>query len=206
MEKESKYAKLASTDQIDRAAKALEINGISVHVVQNGVEAKKKLLELLPEGAEVMTMTSVTLATIGAVEEINESGRYQPTRSKLMDKSVTPSEKRKIGGGPDWTVGSVHALTEDGKLMIASNTGSQLGAYAYGAGNVIWVVGAQKIVKDLDEGTKRLYEYVVPLESERANNAYHITTGSFPSKILIFQREIQPHRATVIIVNEALGY
>jgi len=192
--------------KIENTKRALKANGFAVYFVETGAEAKQKTLELIPEGAEVMNMTSMTLDTISVAEEVNESGNYDAVRAKLADKSISPSEKRKLGGGPDWTIGSVHALTEDGKLIIASNTGSQLGAYAYGAQHVIWVIGAQKIVKDFDAGMKRLYDYVLPLESARANKAYNITTGSNISKLLIINKEIQPDRAIVIIVNEMLGF
>ena len=202
----SKFATLASKEQIDRAIAALGVNGITALAVADGAAAKAKVLELIPQGAEVMTMTSVTLDTLGIAQEINEGSRYQPTRTKLMDKDVSPSEKRRFGGGPDWTIGSVHAVTEDGKALIASNTGSQLGAYAYGAGKVIWVVGTQKIVKDFDEAIKRIYDYVLPLESERANKAYNITNGSNVSKLLVVSREVQSGRITVIFVPEVLGF
>ena len=193
-------------NNIDRAKKALEANGVTVYFVQTGAEAKAKVLELIPAGAEVMTQTSVTLDTIGVTKELNESGRYNSVRAnKLNDPTVSKSEKRKLGGGPDWTIGSVHALTEDGKLMIASNTGSQLGSYVYGAERVIWVVGKQKIVPDMEAGTKRIYEYVLPLESERARKAYGVS-GSNVSKLLIINNEVTPERAIVIIVNEVLGF
>lgn len=186
--------------------KALEANGISAMFVETGAEAKQKVLQLIPAGAEVMNMTSVTAETISIAEEITESGKFKPTRAKLEDQTTDPQDKKRLGGGPEWTIGSVHALTEAGQLMIASNTGSQLGAYAYGASHVIWIIGAQKIVKDFDDGMKRIYQYVLPLESERANKAYHITTGSNVSKLLIINKEIAPGRATVIIVNEPLGF
>ena len=103
---------------------------------------------------------------------------------------------RKLCAAPDFTVGSVHAVSEDGHLLIASNTGSQLPAYAYSAGKVIWVVGAQKIVKDLDEGMKRLREYVLGLETVRARKAYGLPEdwSSFYSKILMFRREVNPNQ------------
>jgi len=200
------FSLLASQGQIGRAMKALEANGMKTYFAATGAEAKQKVFDLIPEGAEVMNMTSVTLDTIGVAQEILESGKYDPVRAKLND-TVTPTAiKRQLGGAADWTIGSVHALTEDGKLMIASNTGSQLGAYSYGSPHLIWVVGAQKIVKDLEEGMRRLHEYVLPLESERANEAYNNTNGSFISKLLIFNREITPDRVSVIIVNEKLGF
>ena len=97
-----------------------------------------------------------------------------------------------------------HCLPNEGQVLIASKTGSQLGPYASGAGKVIWVVGAQKIVKDLDEGLKRIAEYCVPREEENMQERYN--SGTFPSKILIVQREIRPGRVTVILVKEALGF
>src|SRR3989344_777264 len=200
------YDKLASQDEIDKTILALKANGMEAVMVASGVDAKAKIIEMIPAGASIMNMTSVTLDTISASKELNESGNYDPVRAKLANKDITPDHKRELGAAPEWTIGSVHALTQDGKLIIASNTGSQLPAYAYGAAHVIFVISAQKIAKDLDEGMKRLYEHVLPLESERANKAYNITSGSFISKLLIINREIQPGRITVIIVNEKLGF
>src|SRR3989338_205580 len=197
---------LATQKDIDTTIAALKANGIEAVAVATGADAKTKLMEMIPAGASVMNMTSVTLDAISASTEVNESGKYEPIRVKLMDQATSADRKRELGAAPEWTIGSVHALTQDGKLIIASNSGSQLPAYAYGAEHVIFVISAQKIVKNLDEGMKRLYEHVLPLESERANKAYNITSGSFISKLLIINREIQPGRITVIIVNEKLGF
>ena len=153
-----------------------------------------------------MNNSSVTLDTIGIAKEIVDSGRYDAVRNKLnkMDRATHNSQMQKLGAGPDWAVGSAHAVTEDGKVMIASNTGSQLSAYAGGASNVIWVVGAQKIVKDFEEGLKRIYEYSLPLERERAKKAYGIDSNV--SKILVINKEVKPGRLSMIIVKEKLGF
>lgn len=193
-------------DIIHAAQKALEANNIQAFIAANGEAAKKKVFELIPQGAEVLSMTSVTLDALGISKEINESGKYNSVRTNFLNKdAVPPREKQKMGAAPEWAIGSVHAVTLDGKVIIASNTGSQLPAYAYGANHVMWVVGAQKIVKNLDEGMKRLYEYILPLESERAKKAYGVP-GSFISKLLIVNREVQKGRITVILINESLGY
>ncbi len=102
-------------------------------------------------------------------------------------------------------VGSVHAVTENGQVVVASNTGSQLPAYAYGSQNVIWVVGTQKIVSDLDAAFNRINEYVLPLEADRARKAYGVE-GSNVSKLLILNKEINPNRIKLIFVNENLGF
>lgn len=204
----SKWDQLADKQSVDKTIKALNTNGINAKFVESGDKAKQEVLILIPEGAQVMNMTSTTLETIGLPSEINESGKYDSVRNKLakMDRATQGLEMQKLGAAPQYAVGSVHAVTEEGHLLIASNTGSQLPSYASGATHVIWVVGTQKIVKNTDEGMKRIYEHVLPLESVRANKAYNITTGSFVSKLLIINREVKPDRLTVILVGEKLGF
>lgn len=198
---------IPNNELIQKTAQSLKENGIEVFIAENGKEAKEKVLSLLPQKAEVMTMTSVTLDTIGVTEEIQKSEKYISIRNKLtsMDRATKGREMQQIGSTPEYAIGSVHAITWDGKILIASATGSQLPAYAYGSSHVILVVGAQKIVKDLDLGMKRIYEHSLPLESERAKKAYGVA-GSSINKILIINNEPAPSRITVILVKEVLGF
>jgi L-lactate utilization protein LutC len=201
------FSKSAKPEVIGRASEALAANGFNVVVVETGAQAKQEVLNLIPKNAEVMTMTSVTLDSIGIAKAINDSGDYDSVRLKLntMNRATQGRDMQKLGAAPTYTIGSVHAITQDGKVVIASNTGSQLPAYAYGASKVIWVVGAQKIVKNLDEAMKRIYDYVLPLESERAKKAYG-APGSFVSKLLIVNKEVAKDRITIVIVKEPLGF
>ena len=200
------FSRLASDEQIERAVQALEANGIHALVAENGEEATRIFFELVPEGAEVFLGASVTLEKLGIRDEIDKSGRYDALRPKMfaMDRATQGREIRKLVGAPDYAAGSVHAVTEDGQVLIASNTGSQLGPYASGAGKVIWVVGAQKIVKDLNEGFRRIYEYDLPLETEHMRQLYNAPTNV--NKVLVVNREIRPDRITMIIVKQELGF
>ena len=200
------YSRVADDAQIMRTAQALEANGIHVLVAENGEQARRMFFDLIPEGSEVFLGASVTLETLGIKDEIDKSGRFQALRPKMfaMDRATQGREIRKLGGAPDYAAGSVHAVTEDGSVIIASNTGSQLGPYASGAGNVIWVVGAQKLVKDLEQGLRRLWEYSYPLEVEHARQLYNMATGV--NKLLIVNKEIRRGRITMIIVKEELGF
>lgn len=200
------FNSLATSEIVEKTAANLRDHNFTVEIVNSGEEAKQKVLSLIPQKAEVMTATSVTLETLGLNAELNDSGNYTSVKSELskLNRDTDHRQMQRIGAAPEYVVGSVHAITEEGSVLIASNSGSQLPAYAYGADHVIWVVGTQKIVKDLDEGMKRIYEYVLPQESERAKKAYGVP-GSFVSKLLIFNKE--PARdITIILVNEELGY
>lgn len=201
------FGRLADDSSIERTIASLTNNGLTTLVVDTGAAAKAKVLELIPAGAEIMNMTSMTLETISVVKEVLESGRFKSVRNQLttMDDATQLHEKRRLGAAPEWAIGSVHAVTEQGHVLIASNTGSQLPAYAYGALHVVWVISTQKIVKDVDAGLKRLHEYSLPLESERAKKAYGVP-GSAVNKILIIKKEIQAQRITAIFVKEKLGF
>jgi len=142
----------------------------------------------------------------GITEEIDKSGRYESLRPRIssMDRQTRADEIRRLSAGPDFMLGSVHAVTETGSLMAASMGGSQLGPYVSGAGRVILVVGTQKIVPDLEDGLRRINEYAFPLEDARAQEAYGI--HSAVNKVLIINREITPGRITVVFVDEVLGF
>lgn len=206
METNKDFGQLASDESINKVKDALSQNGINVIVVENGTEAKEKALQMIPDRAEIMTMSSVTVDSIGLAKELNESGKYNSVRGEFakMDAKTQGQDMKKLGAGPEWATGSVHAVTEDGKVIVASATGSQLPAYAYGSNHVLWVVGAQKIVKDLNEGMERINEYVLPLENERAMKAYG--KGSSVNKVFILNKEATPERITMIIVKEKLGF
>jgi LUD domain len=200
------FAKLASDEQIERTSQALEANGIHTLVAQNGAEAKRLFFELLPDGSEIFLGASVTLEKLGIRDEIDTSGRFDALRPKIfaMNRETQGKEIRKLGSSPDFAAGSVHAVTEDGQVLIASMTGSQLGPYASGAGQIIWVVGAQKIVKDAMEGLKRIHEYCYPLEEVHMQELYKAHTSI--NKILIVNKEFRPGRITMIIVKEEVGF
>jgi hypothetical protein len=205
-EAEAKFSRVASREQVDAVARALERNGITCTVVDSAEEARTAVESILPVGAEVYNNTSRTLEVIGVAEDIERSGRYQPLRPRLyqMDREMQGREMRQLSATPDWVVGSVHALTEDGSLLIASASGSQLGPIASGAGHVILVVGAQKIVSDFNTGLERIYEYCFPLEDRRAKQAYGVPSGV--NNVLVINKAVAPGRITAILVHESLGF
>jgi len=199
------FTQPASNEQIERTALALEANGIHTLIVENGEQARKLFFELVPEGAQVHQGASATLEALGITAEIETSGRFQAIRPRLrsLDRATQGDEIRRLGASPDYMVGSVNAVTENGRVVVASAVGGQLGAYAAGAGKVVWVVGAQKIVANLDEAFRRIEEHVYPLENERTQKAYNIQTSL--NKLLIINKE-RPGRITMILVKEPLGF
>jgi YkgG family uncharacterized protein len=200
------FTEPASAPCLERTAAALTAHGFTAEILDDAAAARARIGELIPEGASVFTGASETLRLSGIEEDISASGRYQPIRPRVlaMDRATEADDIRRLLASPDVAVGSVAAVTETGSLVIASASGSQLPGYAGGAARAIWIVGAQKVVPDLDTALRRVEEHCLPLETVRAQAAY-----GYPSavnRLLILNAEFQPGRGTVLLLREAIGF
>jgi hypothetical protein len=199
------HADAASDANIEKVAAALTANNIEAVIVQDGAEARAGVLERIPEGAEVHTAASKTLEDTGLFSELNDSGRYNAVRPRYMamDRKTQGDEIRRLMAAPDYMVGSVQAVTEDGILVVVSYAGSQIGPYAAGAGKVLLVVGSQKIVPDLDTAMTRIQEHAFPYEDARLRE--RLGVGTKIAKVLEIRLEARPGRTTVFLVREPVG-
>ena len=199
------FTAAASEEAIDAVAAALTTNNIEAIVVDTGDDARERVLELVPEGAEVHWAKSKTIDDLGLSATFLESGHYDPIRPRYMamDRATQGREIRKLMAAPDVMLGSVQAVTLDGALVTVSYAGSQIGPYAAGAGRVILVVGSQKIVPDMDAAMRRVNEHVTPYEDERLRE--QLGVGTRLAKLLVTFLEPRPGRTTVILVREPVG-
>ncbi len=199
------FERPADRAHLERTAAALAGRGFKAQVAESAEHARRLVLEAIPEGSEVHIALSETMRELGITSEIDESGRYDSIRSRLnaLDRETEARERRKLGAAPDYIVGSAHAITDDGEVIVGSGSGSQLGAYAYAGGNVILAIGHQKLVRDIDEGLRRVRQYSLPREFTRMQGAGF--PGSLLAKTLIIHHEPSA-RITVILVPETLGF
>jgi len=205
LELNQEFNRLASNEQIARTVRALEANGMHVIVVETGEQAREYVMSLLPAGAQIYNPPSRTVDQISLRAAIESSTNFQSLHARLrsLDRVTQRAEMRKLISSPEVVIGSVHAITEMGEVLIASASGSQLSSTASGAEKVIWVVGIQKLVATLDEGFRRIREYSYPLENIRAQQVYG--RPSAINKILIVRGEL-PGRITIILVKQNLGF
>jgi len=200
-----RFTTLPDEQALEATVVALEEHGFSVEVVDDLDAARKAVLARIPRGSSVMTNTSVTLEETGIADAINDGGPYDSARNKMfaLDFATQAQEMKAIGGQPDYALGSVHAITRDGTLVIASASGSQLASYAWGAANVIFVVGAQKLVPTLEAAHQRIYQHSLKLEDARAYAAYgqHSQVG----KLLEIHQEL-PGRIHVVLIRQLVGF
>jgi L-lactate utilization protein LutC len=203
------YNELATDETIHKTIVQLKEHGVEAEVVSTGAEALAKIKELIPQGVSVMNGSSTTLDQIGFIEYLKSGDHPWNNLHATVLAEKDPAKQaalRKQSVISDYYLGSVHALSETGEFLIASNTGSQLPHIVYTSPNLIFVVGAQKIVPNLAEAFKRLEEHVVPLEDIRLRKVHGV--GTMLSKIVVYKREnpMMGRKVKMIIVKETLGF
>lgn len=204
------YNTLATEEVLTNTVAALKENNFEPIVVATKEEALAKIKELIPQGASVMNGSSRTLEQIGFVEYLKAGEHGWNNLHSAVLAETDPAKQlqlRRQALLADYYLGSVHALTQTGEMIIASNTGSQLPHIVYSSPNVIFVVGAQKIVPTVTDGQARLREHVVPLEDVNMQQKYKVHTAL--NKEFIYHKEniaFTGRAIKVIVVKETLGF
>jgi hypothetical protein len=200
------FALPAPLDQLQQVAEALRANGFVAEVVERAEDARRRVRSLIPDGSTVLTAASETLRRSGIDDDLNHSDALVSIRARVyaMNRNTERDAIRRLMATPDFVIGSVCAVTHSGSLVAVSASGSQLPSYAGGARHLILVVGAQKVVPDIQTALQRIETYALPLETERTKRVYGVPSAV--SKILIINRDYLAPRTTVILINQTIGF
>jgi len=194
-------------ETLEETVENLEANGFEVVVADTADEALDAVQSQIPAGASVMNGHSTTLEEIGFDDHLS-SGDHDweslPDQIWSIDDDAEREAARRDAQTADYFLGSVNAISATGELVAADMSGSRIGAYPFAAGNVVVVSGTNKIVDTLDDAFDRLEHVAYPLENERAQEAYGV--GSAIAKQLVFRKEMNEGRTTIVLVREQLGY
>ncbi len=192
---------------IERTVAAIEARNIRVILVDTAKDALRAVMDLIPEGGEVMNGTSTTLVEMGYDKVLEENPKgwrdYHATVTAENDTERRHALRRKSVAA-DYFLSGVQAIAESGEVVGCDKTGSRTGAWPHAAANLILVSGVNKIVPTLDDALRRCREYALPLEEQRAQHVYG--TGSYIGKYVILNREDTDGRITLVLIREPLGY
>ncbi|KAF9121900.1 hypothetical protein BGW39_010170 [Mortierella sp. 14UC] len=204
------YSKVVSAERVEAAKAGLEKAGFKVHYAKNRGEAFETIKSLIPAGASVNNAHSTTLEQLGFITYLKGQTPWNNVHATILaekDPAKQGELRRTIGSTVDYYLTSMSAVTEDGKLAHADLSGSKVGGVAFGAANVIVVVGTNKIVKDEDEAWTRTNEFALAAESARARDAYGVPASAIVNfEVLRQNSPFTPNRIQVVLVNDALGF
>lgn len=202
--------------KLKRVKQALAKNGMTALVTETGEEARRKALSLIPKRAGVGVGGSRTVAEIGLLEALRRGDyglvdQYDPKLSRQASLKA-----RKDGTHAPYFVAGSNAITEDGKIVNIDGLGNRLAAFCFGPEKVIIVAGRNKIVKDVAAAIERVKNVAAPMNARRFGAATpcaktdKCSDCDSPERIcnltLIIEKQRQPGRLIVILVNQELGF
>ena len=196
----------ATSEAIQRTLESLAARNVEAFIVDSREAALAKLQELVPEGSEVFVNTSETLDTIGYAEFMHGNDRYVNLHDQMMAQPDAASQRefRRKTTTADYFVGSVQAIAETGEIVLASSSGSQIGAYSYGARRVILVAGTQKICPGLADAEARTRGFTLERHDQWLEDR-----GVAPTpigKYMVMEHEMVVGRISMVLIPESLGW
>lgn len=203
------------TKQVERTRKALERNGFESLFVPDAKSAVEAILNMIPDGATVGIGGSVTLTQIGFFKAVKGRG---VNLINPFAKGVSLEERGELSReifSCDYFLCSTNAITEEGQLYNVDATGNRVAAMFFGPKKSIIVCGVNKIVRDMEEARKRVWNFAAPTNANRLGRKTPCTkTGvcsdcTSPERICNISVEMlkKPTRSDilVLIIGEPFG-
>ena len=152
---------------IKKTVENLRRNNMVPYVVEKGSDVLPLLKTLLPEGASVGVGGSETLTKLGVISFLREGnykffdryakGLTRPEAVEVMRQSLLA----------DVFLTSSNAVTEKGELYNVDGNGNRVAALCFGPKEVLVIVGANKIVKDIKAAEERVKKIAAPKNCQR---------------------------------------
>ena len=209
--KNIRNAKLA-----ERLIQHLERRHFEAYYCLDATSMKEKVRTLIPEGSSISWGGSMSIRDTGLTTELKEAGKYH-----IYDREEAKNEEEKLNiyrkaFECDFYLSSVNAISEDGVIVNIDGNGNRVAAITWGPKRVIFVVGMNKIARDVNTAWERARSTAAPINAARFDintpcqkdgvchschspqsicNYIHFLINSYPQK-----------RHIVILVGEDLGY
>ena len=144
----------------------LQKNCINGYYFPSSRKAVPEILKHIPQGAVVGLGDSLTLQQTGVLTAL-ENGNYHlqnPWAEREVERKV--EMQRQIFSADVFVVGT-NAITLNGELINMDGRGNRVAAMIFGPKKVLVVVGTNKIVRDREEGFRRIREVAGPANAKR---------------------------------------
>lgn len=195
-----------------KVIKGLESRNMKGFYAHSKGEALQIALGLIPDGSSVTMGGSVSAREIGLVDTLKVGNYSFIDRDLAVDKRAAALAAYDV----DVFLASCNAMTEDGILVNIDGNANRVSAIAYGPRKVIFIVGMNKVCKDVDSAMKRARNVAAPINAQRFGlDTPCSKTGSCmdcksPDTIccqfLTTRYSRHENRIFVILVNDNLGY
>ncbi|HCC03689.1 MAG TPA: lactate utilization protein [Clostridiales bacterium] len=197
--------------ELEELAKKMRLNEYEVDVVNSKEEAKEIILNMCSNKV-VGIGDSHTISELNVIDELKQNTKE--LYAMQIDKSRENKLKSLI---VDVFLLSANALSYDtGEMVNIDMVGNRVAPSLYGPEQVVFVIGKNKIVKDLSSAIDRVKNFVAPINAKAHNFSTPCTiTGKCENcshekricrTIVIYQKRPKKTPTRIILVNEELGW
>ena len=150
---------------MEQLARIFAEKGFQTFVFSTGAQAAKALAEMVGTGKTVGIGGSKTVDQLSLYDTLKEQGNRVIWHWKESDKA----KARREALFSDFYLCSSNAVTKDGKLVNIDGTGNRAAAMMFGPKTLVFLVGKNKIVNNVEEGIKRIREKACGPNARRQN-------------------------------------
>jgi L-lactate utilization protein LutB len=200
----------------NRVCAALKKNGFEARYVATAAEARDAVAAAVKPGMKVGLGGSVTLTSIGVPEKVLALGGEILNHSAPGLSEEQKMEVRRAQLTCDLFLSGSNAVTLAGEIVNVDGGGNRVAALTFGPKKTIVVMGANKIVRDLEEAQERIEMTAAPMNNKRLDKPNPCVKAGFcqdchqETRICNVYQVLRRRPAysdfTVIIVGEPLGF
>jgi|WetSurSiteA1Bulk_404760.scaffolds.fasta_scaffold01489_2 hypothetical protein len=153
---------MATKSDIETVVKSLRANKFKVEYVDRAMDAVPIILEAIPADASIEMAGSVSVGQLGLLDRLRERGNKGLEFPKPEEFSFDAMWKNRR----DVLLVSTNAVTLDGKLVNTDGMGNRVSTMFFGVKQVVLLVGANKIVRNIEEALDRVQKVISPYHAK----------------------------------------
>lgn len=200
----------------NKIVKALEKNNFTAAYFQKRDEAVKHILAMIPLNATVGVGGSWTIQELCLSDMLEKRGNtvYNHNKPGLSPEESLSIRRKELTS--DIFLTSTNAVTLDGQLVNVDGAGNRVAAMIFGPQKAIIVLGANKIVKNVEDAQQRIKMFAAPINNKRLGRSNPCTTTGecmdcqLPGRICnvttVMHKKPFAIDIHVVIIGENLGF
>ena len=202
---------------INETIKALVDHGFVAEFFEDRRDLCNRVLDVVKDSSSVAIPGTVTVRELGLTELL--SGKGCSVIDRWNSSAKTPEEKRQEilkTLEADFFVTSANAVTSTGEIYNIDGVGNRVAAMAWSKGDIIYIIGVNKIVPTLQDAFDRVKKIACPKNARRLNmqTSCALTDKcadcNSPQRFCrvsqVIERAPLDRKAYVFVLNEDLGY
>ncbi len=205
--------------RLEGLRESLEANNFEVYMAADAAEARRIVLERILPAIDAKSVSwggSMTLGATGLMNDflqMDAMAVINPYEKDLSDAQKL--ERRRQALLVDLYLTGCNAMTEDGRLVNLDMIGNRVAALTFGPRIVVVLVGANKLVANLDDAMWRVREFAAPANAMRLDMKTPCAKTSVceacksPQRICntwtITEKSFPRGRVKVVLINQVLG-